>query len=249
MTIGPLQMVVVGFEGDVMESGVIDELFAATSTGAIKLVDLLVAEKDEEGHVWTSEISDLTLEEELIYGSLIGGLIGLGAGGPEAAEAGAEAGAEVAAATHSVLGLTPIQVNDLVHSMPSGHSGIVALFEHKWARHLHEAALSAGGVVLAQALIEPEGLVLLGRELGAAMEAAAVIEAAQEIETEAMLEAAAAVAISEAIQEEAAQRAIGALVTAELIEEAAIQEATEVVQASMAVQLAAEQAAADKEDV
>jgi hypothetical protein len=60
---------------------VLDELFAVSTAGNIKLVDVLVAEKDTEGSAWTSEISDLTLEEEIRYGAVIGGLIGLGEGG------------------------------------------------------------------------------------------------------------------------------------------------------------------------
>jgi hypothetical protein len=181
-----------------------------------------------------SKISDLTLEEEIEYGAVIGGLIGLGAGGPEGVEGGAEAGA--LALTQSVIGLTPGEVNDLVHDIPSGTSALVGLVEHSWAVQLQEARLEAGGVMLAQAMIDPQGLVLLGAELGAAMEAAAVVEAAQIVEAEAIREAAEAVAISEAIQEEAAQRAITALVAAELIEEAAIEEATEVVAAAWAVE-------------
>ena len=236
MATGPLQIVVVGFEGDVMECSVIDELFAASKTGDIKLIDLLVIEKDKDGRVWSSEINDLSLEEEIRYGALIGGLIGLGAGGFEGAEAGAEAGAGIVAQTHSVIGLTPIKINDIVHGIPAGHSGIMVLFEHTWARSLHESALNAGGVILAQALIQPEGLILLGKELEAALEAAAVVEAAEMIETEAMIEAAEAVALSEAIQEEAAQRAIAALAAAEMIEEAAIEEATEVVKTAMLIE-------------
>ena len=224
MGIGPLQLAVVGFYGDVMKSDVLDELFAASTSGAIKLVDVLVIEKDESGRVWTSEISDLTLEEEIRYGALIGGLIGLGAGGPEAAEAGAEAGAEAVALTGSVLGLTPSQVNDLLHSLPRGHSGIMALFEHTWASQLYEAQLKAGGVILEQALLEPQGLVLLGAELEAAMDAAAAVEAAE------------AILASDAIQDEAARLAVEALAAAGLIEAAASQQATDVVKASWAVE-------------
>lgn len=235
MNIGPLQLVVAGFEGDVMDSGVIDELFSASAAGDIKLIDLLIIEKDEQGQVWTSEVDDLTLGEEIRYGALIGGLMGLGAGGHGSAKSGAQAGAETVAQTHSVLGLTPIQVNDLVFSIPPGQTGIVALFEHAWARQLREATQSIGGVVLAQALIEPEGLILLGAELEAAMEAVAVIEAAEQIKTQAVLDAAGAVAFSKAIQQEAAQRAIDALVMAEMIEDAASQEALEVVEAALLV--------------
>jgi uncharacterized membrane protein len=195
MNIGPLQLVVIGFEGDVMESGVIDELFAASTAGAIKLVDMLVIDKDENGRVWMSKITDLTLEEEIEYGAVIGGLIGLGAGGPEAAAAGAEAGALTL--TQSVIGLTPGQVNDLVHDIPAGTSALIGLVEHAWAVQLLEARMAAGGVMLAQAMLDPQGLVLLGAELGAAMEAAAVVEAAEIVEAEAMLQSAEAVAPSD----------------------------------------------------
>ena len=127
MSIGPMQLVFVGFDGDVLESKVIDEIFIASWSGDIKLIDMLVVEKDNEGAVWSAEISDLTLEEEITYGALIGGLIGLGAGGEEGAEAGAEAGAESVVATGTVLGITPFDVNDLVYELPEGHSGIVVL--------------------------------------------------------------------------------------------------------------------------
>lgn len=49
---------------------------------------------------------------------------------------------------------------------------------------LLEARLEAGGVMLAQAMIDPQGLVLLGAELGAAMETAAAVEAAQLVEAD-----------------------------------------------------------------
>ena len=55
-------MVVVGFDGDVMASDVIGELFAASMSGDIRLIDMLVVERDDEGNAWSVEISDLTLE-------------------------------------------------------------------------------------------------------------------------------------------------------------------------------------------
>ena len=42
MSIGPMQLVFVGFDGDVLESTVIDEIFVASWSGDIKLVDMLV---------------------------------------------------------------------------------------------------------------------------------------------------------------------------------------------------------------
>lgn len=241
MAIGPMQMIVAGFKGDVMESPVIEEIFAASWSGDIKVIDLLVIEKDENGDLYGVELSDVTLEEEILYGALIGGLIGLGADGEEGVVAGARAGAEFVAETGSVLGITPYDINGLVFSLPEGQSGIVVLFEQVWARNIHEATIAADGQVLGQALIEPEGLVLLGAEMRAALEAAAVVEAAEIVELQAMLEAEEAVAISEAIREEAARKAIAALIAAEIIEEAAIEDATQVVAAALAVEESVEQ--------
>ena len=185
MTIGPMQLVVVGFDGDVMESDVLDELFAASMAGGVKLLDVLVLEKDEEGQVWSSEISDLTFDEKLTYGALIDGLINLGADPEVMAAEGEMESSRSSVRAYSVLGLTPGEVNDLAFSIPSGHSAIVALFEHVWARNLYQAGLEKGGVILAQALLDPRGLVILGEELAAAQEAMAVVEAAGAIEDEA----------------------------------------------------------------
>ena len=77
MTIGPIQLLVIGFEGDVLESQVLDEVDIAVATGDIRLIDLLVVEKDEEGHLWGSEVGVIYDENEEgpTYGALTFGLI------------------------------------------------------------------------------------------------------------------------------------------------------------------------------
>lgn len=233
MTIGPIQLVVIGFEGDVLESQVLDELDVVVATGDIRLIDFLVIEKDEDGYVWGSEVSVFTEDDEegVAFGALAFGLID-----QEADETGTDEFPEAWAFAETHFVMAPGEINELVHQIPVESSAIVALFEHAWARKLHEATLEAGGVMLAQGMVDPTGLVMFQAELQAIQEAAAVVEAAQAIEAEAMLEAVEAVALSQAIQEEAAQKAAAALVAAEVIEEAAIEEATQVVLAALAVE-------------
>src|SRR5205807_8727110 len=60
----------------------------------IRLVDLVVVEKGENGEVTALEASDLTADETTAYGAIVGGLIGFGAAGEEGAVVGAAAGAE-----------------------------------------------------------------------------------------------------------------------------------------------------------
>lgn len=164
MNIGPMQLLFAGFEGDVLESGVIDEIFVATGD-AVRLIDLLVVEKDADGNLWLSDLSDQSLDIELFYGTVLGKLIDLGAD-ESVRSPWVDAEEDMA---QFVVGLTPGQINDLVFSLPSGNTAVVALLEHVWAVDLHQAVLESGGVLLAQALIQPEALSSMDSEVAAAI--------------------------------------------------------------------------------
>ena len=51
-------------------------------------------------------------------------------------------------------------------------TALLVLFEHRWALRLKEALLSAGGVVIAQGMVQPEALLEFGSALAAAEGAA-----------------------------------------------------------------------------
>jgi uncharacterized membrane protein len=97
MSLGPLQLIVIGFDAPEPDGSVLAELRAVREQGFIRLVDALGVIKDEEGAVWSAEVSDLEEEEAVLTGAAIGALLGLGAAGAEGAEMGALAGAERAA--------------------------------------------------------------------------------------------------------------------------------------------------------
>lgn len=175
MTIGMMQFVFVEFKGDVFESDVFEELLALRSAGMIRLIDFLVLEKDQDGFLWGSEISDLSGEIEIQYGTLLGKLI-------ELDEVESDLVAEIdqaQAISKADLGLSPLDLNHIVHTIPPGTSAILALVEHVWSRNLKDAVQAGGGVMLAQGLVEPSGLALLKTELEAVIEAAAVVEIAE----------------------------------------------------------------------
>ena len=175
MSVGPIQFVVVGFEGDVLESDVLQELLVAGAGGAIRLLDFLILERDEDGQLWAIDIVDESAEDEIGFGGLAFGLIELGAVETEAA--GDEESIRVLAISEADFGLLPGEVNELVHEIPTGSSAIIALVEHAWARKLHDATLAAGGAMRAQGMLDPAGLALLGAELEAAVAVAEAIEA------------------------------------------------------------------------
>ena len=73
MTFGPIQLIVIGFEdNEHFQGDILRELDAVSSRGVIKLLDLLFVMKDEAGEVISLEMSDLTDEERVEFGALIG---------------------------------------------------------------------------------------------------------------------------------------------------------------------------------
>jgi len=159
---GPVQIMVVGFEGTTFQGEILPELQRLRDLDIIRLVDLVVVAKDEDGEIEAVELSDLSDEERENMGALAGALVGVGAAGNEAAEAGAMAGAE--AAEEGFLGdETTWAVADAI---PEGTTAAVALLEHRWAIPLRDAIRRAGGVPLADSWIHPEDLVAIGAALG-----------------------------------------------------------------------------------
>src|SRR5215210_5776763 len=94
MAIGPVQMLVVGFEGPEFKGEILEELTRLKDADIIRLIDRIVVKKDDEGNIETLHKSDLDDDESMEFGAIAGALIGLGADGEEGARAGALAGAE-----------------------------------------------------------------------------------------------------------------------------------------------------------
>ncbi|MFL5664953.1 MAG: hypothetical protein ACJ8BW_26935, partial [Ktedonobacteraceae bacterium] len=63
MTLGPLEYLVVGFEGNRFTGQILPELRAAREKGIIRVVDLFFLKKDEQGDTVAMELSDLSGEE------------------------------------------------------------------------------------------------------------------------------------------------------------------------------------------
>jgi uncharacterized membrane protein len=168
MAIGPVQMLVVGFDEPKFKGEVLEELKRLKDEDIIRLIDLAVVRKDDEGNIETLHTSDLSEDEAMEFGSYVGALIGLGAAGEEGAEAGALAGAE-ALADQQVF--DDDQVWYVADAIPNGTAAGIALIEHRWAIPLRDAIARAGGIPLADEWIHATDLVgigLVGAEASAA---------------------------------------------------------------------------------
>ena len=97
MSIGPVQLIVLGFQHPEFHGEIIAELERLRESDTVRVIDALAVHKDADGEIEVAHLSNLSKEDAIELGSKIGALIGLGIEGEEGALAGAEAGAEAGA--------------------------------------------------------------------------------------------------------------------------------------------------------
>src|SRR5437764_13789099 len=77
MTLGPLEYVMVAFEGNRFSGEIVTALRDAQEKGSIRVIDMLMIKKDEQGNVMAMELSDLSEEEARPFGFLAGNLLNI----------------------------------------------------------------------------------------------------------------------------------------------------------------------------
>jgi uncharacterized membrane protein len=170
MTFGPIQMLVVNFEGSQFRGEILPELRRLREHDIVRLIDLLVVTRDRSGDILATKKSDLTPAEAQQFGAIVGALIGLGAAGDAGAEAGAAAGAAV---MERGVRFDNETVWDVAERIPKGSSAAIALLEHRWAIPLRDAIFRAGGTSVVDEWIHPADLVAIGLESADSAAAAA----------------------------------------------------------------------------
>ena len=161
MAIGPVQLIVLGFNHPDFHGEVIAELQQLRDNDTVRVIDSIVVYKDVNGELETEHLSNLTEEEAIELGSKIGALIGLGVEGEEGMEAGAVAGAEEAAAEGiNVFG--DAGEWDVLEDIPNDSAAALILLEHHWAVPLRDAIARAGGFRISDGFISPLDLVAIG---------------------------------------------------------------------------------------
>ena len=162
MAVGPVQLIVLGFEHPEFHGEIIAELERLRESDTIRVIDSLAVYKDAEGELEVEHLSNLTRDEAIELGSTIGALIGLGIDGEEGLEAGAAAGAKAAADD----GINPLsdsdEVWDVLEEIPNDSAAALILIEHQWAVPLRDAVLGAGGFRISDGFISPLDLVGIG---------------------------------------------------------------------------------------
>lgn len=167
---GPIQMIAIGFKEPEFHGRILRELRDVSEKDIVRVIDLIFVWKDEEGNVTEMEASDLSEEERIRFGAVVGALVGFGARGEEGARLGAEVGAMAMA--ENEYGVSEEEIREVADSIPVNSAAALLLIEHRWAIRFKEAIRDAGGFLLASGMLTPEVLALYGAELAAAVEAA-----------------------------------------------------------------------------
>lgn len=131
---GPIDYIIVGFEGNKFDGSILHEIGAAIDKGIINLIALSVVSKDTEGTVTTLDISSAT-DSYLIEFS------------------------QQYATSNDLIDKDDIdEVADLLENNTS--AGLLAV-EHVWAKPLKQAIFNAGGVLIADGRIHPDAAAVL----------------------------------------------------------------------------------------
>ncbi|WP_328478402.1 DUF6325 family protein [Actinoplanes sp. NBC_00393] len=140
---GPVQVLVVGFDQPAFSGEIIAEFTRLRQAGIVRLVDLLLVSRAEDGAVETLAVPD---GADAGLGGVAAALLGQSEG--EDANGVRDAGDSVWS---------------LADAVPPGSVAAVALIEHLWAGPLTAAIRKAGGAPLEETWLAPDDLAVLER--------------------------------------------------------------------------------------
>src|SRR3954447_2528403 len=118
MAIGPVQLIVLGFNKPNFQGEIIAELQRLRETDTIRVIDALVVYKDAAGELEAEHVTNLTSDETIELDSKVAALIGLGFEGEAGAEAGAEVGVEAGVRGENLMGYMLEDEWDVLEDIP-----------------------------------------------------------------------------------------------------------------------------------
>lgn len=150
MTLGPMQLVVFGFDGGEPRGELLAELQRLAEHDIVRLVDVLAVRKAHDGTVQVLELSAVSDGDDEL-GRVLAALTGLQA----EADAGQPSHAEQVAAAEE-------DVWYVADAIPPGSAAAIALLEHRWAIPLRDRLHGLGGRMLAESWVHPLDLEAIG---------------------------------------------------------------------------------------
>jgi hypothetical protein len=130
MTLGPIEVVVLGFPGSRFTGEIRPRILDLVQRGIVSVVDALFISKDVEGAVTFLELQQLADDPDVAaLGELLSRQLDL---------------------------LTADDATELVAGLEPGSSALALVFEHTWMIPVREAIVESGGILLADLHVPPD---------------------------------------------------------------------------------------------
>jgi hypothetical protein len=204
MPVGPLQIVLVGFETtDRFRGDIAREIADLRGRGVIRVLDARLFHRSPSGELTEVDLNPLLAEPR---DNALAHLLGANGGGGNGSSP-----------LHALAGTAGFALEDLrrlTDEIGPGDHAAVVLVEHLWASRLREAVLEAGGRLIGQGFLTPEVVMVVGAELQARADAEAAIELADAARGAALVEALDTLAARSEISAEDRTRAAARVVRA-----------------------------------
>jgi hypothetical protein len=138
VTLGPLEFIVLGFEGNNFDGSIAAEIQKVVDKKIIRLVDVVIVNKDASGEPAIIELDNKDDPRFASFAPLLADSMGL---------------------------FTPEDLVVIAEEMPANTTGLILLFEHRWAEDIKDAMIDAGGFLVTRQTISPEALAEVSREV------------------------------------------------------------------------------------
>jgi hypothetical protein len=136
---GPVDYVVLGFEGNKFTGGILDELSKAVKNKMIRVLDILFIMKDKDGNVMEAEYEDQSDDLKKTFGDL--------------------------KFSDDTPMLSESDVAKLGDMMDNNTAAGVLVYENEWAKGIKEEIKRAGGFLIDDGRIHPEKVQQAVKEL------------------------------------------------------------------------------------
>jgi hypothetical protein len=153
VTLGPVQLIVLGFADPGFRGEIAAELARLGRSETMRVLDSLVVYKDADDELEVAHLSTVSTEEAEELGTLVSGLIGLDIVRGDVGEHHPPATTELLAEDAGW---------DVLDDIPRDTAAAIVLLEHQWAVPLREAVARAGGFRISDGFISPLDLVEIG---------------------------------------------------------------------------------------
>lgn len=163
MSIGPVQLIVLGFDHPTFRGEIVAELERLSEHDGVRVIDALAVYKDVEGELEVAHLGNVVSDE---LGRAVGALIGLSVEGEEHLDVGVE----------NSDGSSEQEGWDVLDDIPRDSAAALLLIEHRWAVPVRDAIARAGGFRIGDGFISPLDLVVTGLVSGQEAEALHAID-------------------------------------------------------------------------